>query len=237
MKRSTFRAGAVASVTMLFAALFGSEIDGALAQDSLAADQTEPIMLETVETKPASQDEAAEAPMRFVAGEVVEPLPDQAQDAAEPAPVRASSLRQLVDTMPAGGELSTEMTCLAQAVYFESRGEPLDGQLAVARVVINRTESSLFPDDYCSVVTQRAQFSFVRTDASRQPKPAHWRGSGPRQSPGLRIRNCGKRRRMTPCFSTQPMSARVGPGPNWPARPSTAISFIADRSADGAARL
>jgi len=54
------------------------------------------------------------------------------------------------------------MKCLAQAVYFEARGEPLDGQLAVAEVVINRATSGLYPTDYCSVITQRAQFSFVR---------------------------------------------------------------------------
>ena len=54
------------------------------------------------------------------------------------------------------------MKCLAEAVYFEARGEPLAGQLAVARVVINRSQSGNYPADYCSVVTQPAQFSFVR---------------------------------------------------------------------------
>jgi spore germination cell wall hydrolase CwlJ-like protein len=52
--------------------------------------------------------------------------------------------------------------CLAGAVYFESKGEPLSGQLAVAQVVINRAKSGRFPPDVCGVVTQRGQFSFVR---------------------------------------------------------------------------
>lgn len=52
--------------------------------------------------------------------------------------------------------------CLAGAVYFESKGEPLAGQLAVANVIINRTKSGRFPSDICDVVTQRGQFSFVR---------------------------------------------------------------------------
>ena len=71
-------------------------------------------------------------------------------------------LRDLVSATPTDSELSPELLCLAQAVYFEARGEELRGQLAVARVVINRATSGQFPDDYCSVVRQRGQFSFVR---------------------------------------------------------------------------
>src|SRR3546814_13674283 len=62
--------------------------------------------------------------------------------------------------MPA--TIDPELRCLAGAVYFESRGESLAGQLAVARVIINRAESGRFPTSYCGVVLQRSQFSFVR---------------------------------------------------------------------------
>lgn len=55
-----------------------------------------------------------------------------------------------------------EMRCLASGVYFESKGEPLAGQLAVAQTIINRTKSGRFPRSICSVLTQRGQFSFVR---------------------------------------------------------------------------
>jgi spore germination cell wall hydrolase CwlJ-like protein len=54
------------------------------------------------------------------------------------------------------------MECLAGAIYFEARGEPLSGQLAVGRVIVDRTESRRFPTSYCGVVYQPAQFSFVR---------------------------------------------------------------------------
>lgn len=59
-------------------------------------------------------------------------------------------------------DLTDEMECLAGAVYFESKGEPLDGQLAVAEVIINRAKSGRFPATLCGVVKQRGQFSFVR---------------------------------------------------------------------------
>jgi spore germination cell wall hydrolase CwlJ-like protein len=57
---------------------------------------------------------------------------------------------------------SDEENCLANAVYFEARGESLEGQLAVAEVVMNRAASGLYPTSYCGVVRQRSQFSFVR---------------------------------------------------------------------------
>jgi len=96
----------------------------------------------------------------FVAQEVVQPLPGSSAERA--ARVEAASLQQLIGDMPLEIELSADLRCLAEAVYFEARGEPIEGQLAVAEVIINRAASSLYPDSYCGVVTQPAQFSFVR---------------------------------------------------------------------------
>jgi N-acetylmuramoyl-L-alanine amidase len=62
------------------------------------------------------------------------------------------------DDAAAGGELN----CLANAVYFESKGEPLAGQLAVAKVIMNRSQSGRFAPTICGVVKQPSQFSFVR---------------------------------------------------------------------------
>jgi N-acetylmuramoyl-L-alanine amidase len=71
-------------------------------------------------------------------------------------------LYALVDRFATSAALDTETNCLATAVYFESRGESVEGQLAVARVVINRAASGRYPADWCSVVKQPSQFSFVR---------------------------------------------------------------------------
>jgi len=57
--------------------------------------------------------------------------------------------------------------CLANAVYFESRSEPVRGQIAVAQVVVNRSFSGFYPNDVCGVVYQNAhrrlacQFTFA----------------------------------------------------------------------------
>ena len=62
-----------------------------------------------------------------------------------------------------------ELNCLAIGVYYESKGEPLEGQLAVAEVILNRAKSGRFPASVCGVLTQRGQFSFVRGGRLIQP--------------------------------------------------------------------
>ena len=49
---------------------------------------------------------------------------------------------------------SKQMSCLAEALYFEARGEPIKGQLAVGEVVLNRVEDPRYPDSICKVVNQ-----------------------------------------------------------------------------------
>jgi N-acetylmuramoyl-L-alanine amidase len=71
-------------------------------------------------------------------------------------------LYALVDKFATNAPLDEQTNCLATAVYFEARGESAEGQLAVARVVMNRASSGRYPTDWCSVVKQPAQFSFVR---------------------------------------------------------------------------
>lgn len=80
----------------------------------------------------------------------------------KPAPAAGQSLAALVAAHGDGPALDAEGTCLATAVYFESMGESLEGQLAVAQVVINRAKSGQYPTSLCGVVKQKAQFSFVR---------------------------------------------------------------------------
>lgn len=57
---------------------------------------------------------------------------------------------------------SNNITCLAETIYRESRGEPLRGKLAVGQVVVNRAKHSEYPDNICAVVFQKAQFSWTK---------------------------------------------------------------------------
>jgi spore germination cell wall hydrolase CwlJ-like protein len=86
-------------------------------------------------------------------------------------------LSSLVDAFERTDVSDSDMECLAGAIYFESKGEPLAGQLAVAEVIINRSQSGRYPRTLCGVVKQPSQFSFVR--GGRIPaiprESAHWR--------------------------------------------------------------
>lgn len=72
-----------------------------------------------------------------------------------------------LDSLPAVTEGNAEWRCLAQAIYYESRGEPLEGQIAVAEVVLNRVDSQDYPDSVCKVTNQgvgsgrACQFSYA----------------------------------------------------------------------------
>ena len=90
---------------------------------------------------------------------------------------KPKSLDELVIAHAGDRTEGEEQDCLAKAVYFEARSEPLEGQLAVAQVVINRAASGRYPGTLCKVVTQPWQFSFIRK--GRFPTPdfnsAAWR--------------------------------------------------------------
>ena len=60
--------------------------------------------------------------------------------------------------------------CLAQNIYFEARGESLLGQALVGWVTLNRVQNSDFPEDICTVVWQKGQFSWTHDGKSDRPR-------------------------------------------------------------------
>ncbi len=88
-----------------------------------------------------------------------QPAPDAAAEAAVPA---RAELSELVAALRGSDPGNRELDCLATGIYFESKGEPLSGQLAVGQVIANRATSGRFPSSYCGVLFQRSQFSFIR---------------------------------------------------------------------------
>jgi spore germination cell wall hydrolase CwlJ-like protein len=142
MLRKVRLASALALVGTLMTAMFGLQGSGAAAETMIPT-----IVL----PDPVTQ---------FVSQPIVQPLPEAGSGPTATGP--AGSLDALVATQPTDADLSAEMRCLAGAIYFEARGESLEGQLAVAKVIINRAKSGRFPASYCGVVYQPSQFSFVR---------------------------------------------------------------------------
>lgn len=100
-----------------------------------------------------------------------------AHEAAEPPAPRRDLAALIIDQAGAVRPANSEQDCLASAIYFEARGESIEGQLAVAEVVLNRTRSGRYPATICAVVRQPAQFSFVRRGVIPRADPdcPHWR--------------------------------------------------------------
>lgn len=82
----------------------------------------------------------------------------------------AYSARSTIDgsRIDAAKERTREIRCLAENIYFEARGETLQGQYAVAEVTMNRLASPYFPDTICEVVHD------TRWDTSRRRMVAHF---------------------------------------------------------------
>ena len=107
----------------------------------------------TIPTTPATPaTPAAEAPV------------EETQTPEAPTEVldRSADLATMVAELRGSDPGSREMECLAAGIYFESKSEPLAGQLAVGQVIANRASSGRFAKTYCGVLFQRGQFSFVR---------------------------------------------------------------------------
>lgn len=165
MPFSSFR-GAIAAAAMMFASLLATAATAAPAHGTVTVTQIPIVMAAAANPSPV-------APAPAISGSawmVLDPATAQSAQPSAPATgaiplsqIHAGSLMELVGDMPVPVDtaMTADMKCLAQAVYFESRGEPMEGQLAVAEVVINRAKSDLYPDSYCDVITQPAQFSFV----------------------------------------------------------------------------
>lgn len=140
-------------------------------------------------TAPGFAQDVTPGEVTFIAEPVIQNLPnaseadavptENAEQAASeqraPAVPSASTLGAMVRAVAHAEPEDAQLRCLANGIYFESNGESLEGQLAVAHVIINRARSGRFASSYCGVLTQRGQFSFVRGGVVPQaPRNAGW---------------------------------------------------------------
>ena len=155
----------VRSALLFAAALTATNIAPAQAgsnSDSLIASST-------VSLPPLAIDELLDSSHQPQLSEPDSVLPPEAPEPAiEAAPAAETSvpagadLNALVAALRGSDPGSRELECLATGIYFESKSEPLHGQLAVGQVIANRATSGRFPTSYCGVLFQRSQFSFIR---------------------------------------------------------------------------
>ena len=148
----SFRAAIIAATTLTFAAGIGA-------------------------TAPGVAGEAEKTPVQAINEAAAEQVPTMGEslaalDADDAAITEDSATYATLAAAVAAQDAiveDAELNCLAIGVYYESKGEPLEGQLAVAEVILNRAKSGRFPASVCGVLTQRGQFSFVRNGRLPQP--------------------------------------------------------------------
>jgi N-acetylmuramoyl-L-alanine amidase len=146
-------------------------ICAAMSASSVAPAQVGPVAASVV--PPASVVSAASVAQELLRNadniaipETVEPQADDSDsssdDTATPALDPDADLPTMVAELRSSDPGSRQLECLAAGIYFESKSEPLAGQLAVGQVIANRAGSHRFASSYCGVLFQRGQFSFVR---------------------------------------------------------------------------
>ncbi len=133
-----------------------------------------PVRLASLDTDtlPATSLMHQSAPISLPPLDMV-PMPPAAPGVPPPSPAQRLNLDDK--------EYAKALRCLANAIYWEARSEPVRGQMAVAQVVVNRVFSPFYPDDVCAVVYQNAhrhlscQFTFA-CDGKRKniTERGHW---------------------------------------------------------------
>lgn len=166
----------VASAQVASAQAASAQLASATTQAAVTSGQVDAVAqpvgnAQLAQAAAATASAATSAAVSSVAGSMIQSMPagtltaSIAPDVAKEAAWLYQNgwpLYALVERYSAGAPLNEEANCLATAVYFEARGETLEGQLAVARVVMNRAASGKYPPSWCGTVKQPWQFSFVR---------------------------------------------------------------------------
>jgi spore germination cell wall hydrolase CwlJ-like protein len=146
------------SAILVIAALTASSVAPAKVNPS-----TEPLITEGSNILPvpaASSLLPTEESPQLLSAPSDDPLAPEADEPESSIP-EGATLAEAVADLRSSEPGSRELECLATGVYFESKSESLQGQLAVGHVIANRADSGRFPSSYCGVLFQRGQFSFV----------------------------------------------------------------------------
>jgi N-acetylmuramoyl-L-alanine amidase len=147
-------------------------ICAAMSASSVAPAQVGPVSTPVVQTASAVSPSAIAQELLQNADNIAVPVEPQVQPQPEATDTdedtatsdidASQDLPTLVAQLRSSDPGSRQLECLAAGIYFESKSEPLAGQLAVGHVIANRAESGRFASTYCGVLFQRGQFSFVR---------------------------------------------------------------------------
>ncbi|WP_246047693.1 cell wall hydrolase [Hankyongella ginsenosidimutans] len=156
-------------------------------------------------------------------------------------PLAQPACAQTEADLRADPRFSSPLACMTAAIYYEARGEPAEGQAAVAAVVLNRMAHPAYPKSVCAVVLQGPG---VRPAAS-SPSPATGRCNASRSRRAGRRRRRSQRRRSPEPGRARPTrriitalpSPRLGGKPDADrATRQSPLLPLAGKAGDGAGR-
>ena len=159
------QSGLVASAPVSFGPAHLQALAGPVQTAAAAPPATEIAAVEAAPVTLAYADPAATAGIEAPFNALINPRPRPPMELGRPDP--RFDHDWVANAIPAGALAAAERRCLAEAIYFEARGEPVRGQMAVAQVVINRLKNPAYPSTVCGVVYQNrqmrdaCQFSFA----------------------------------------------------------------------------
>ncbi|MGS0910952.1 spore cortex-lytic enzyme [Bacillus subtilis] len=121
-----------------------------------------PLKYQTKPSKAATQKarQQAEARQKQPAEKTTQQPKANANKQQNNTPAKARKQDAVAANMP-GGFSNNDIRLLAQAVYGEARGEPYEGQVAIAAVILNRLNSRLFPNSVAGVIFEPLAFTAV----------------------------------------------------------------------------
>ncbi|MEK5211993.1 spore cortex-lytic enzyme [Bacillus sp. FSL R5-0603] len=121
-----------------------------------------PLKYQTKPSKAATQKarQQAEARQKQPAEKTTQQPKANANKQQKNTPAKARKQDAVAANMP-GGFSNNDIRLLAQAVYGEARGEPYEGQVAIAAVILNRLNSPLFPNSVAGVIFEPLAFTAV----------------------------------------------------------------------------
>ena len=163
MSKTVKGAGILSMAASVLILIFSATGSGAAAQDQIAQDHSAQGAAPAPAKSEPNDSKAGFASLDHGAASAARQDDADADGSAITASLPSTaSLAQLVAVQPQVEQLSKDLNCLAGAIYLEARHSSFEGQLAVGQVIVSRTKSGRFPENYCGVVFQQGQFSFAR---------------------------------------------------------------------------
>ena len=133
------RVAAIATMTLGIAVLIGASTPGFALELDRVVSVPAPVVVPQPVSDPVALPSATPVP-------ATDPSASASQQApADEAEADYASLSAAVAAQETSETVDGDLSCMAGAVYFEAKGEPLSGQLAVAEVILNRAKSGRFP--------------------------------------------------------------------------------------------